>query len=236
MKQENLVALLPMKANSERIPRKNFLSFHGKPLFRWILDTLLSISEIDRVVINTDARDILARHGIIDSARIQIRDRPRNLCGDAVSMNCVLANDIANVSAKLYFMTHTTNPLIGGNTIRRALKQFYQAQTVDSADSLFSVNRCQTRFYRQDGSAVNHSIHDLIPTQNLTPWYEENSNLYLFTAESFSTTNTRIGERPILFETPKIESIDIDTLEDWSVAEALAQYLFPAKGGHRLNK
>ena len=58
--QRRTVALLPMKANSERVKGKNFRDFCGKPLFRWILDTLLAVDEIDQVVINTDARHILA--------------------------------------------------------------------------------------------------------------------------------------------------------------------------------
>src|SRR5262249_9017177 len=51
-----VVALLPMKGHSERVPGKNFRDFCGKPLFRWILDSLLSLPEIGLVVINTDAR------------------------------------------------------------------------------------------------------------------------------------------------------------------------------------
>ena len=56
-----IVALLPLKAHSERIPGKNFKPLAGKPLFRWILDTLLGIDAIDRVVINTDAQHELDR-------------------------------------------------------------------------------------------------------------------------------------------------------------------------------
>ena len=42
---DKIVALLPMKANSERVVGKNFRDFNGKPLFRWILDTLLSVGQ-----------------------------------------------------------------------------------------------------------------------------------------------------------------------------------------------
>ena len=56
---QKIVALLPMKANSERVKGKNFKIFNSKPLFRWMLDTLLAIKEIDQVIINTDAREIL---------------------------------------------------------------------------------------------------------------------------------------------------------------------------------
>ncbi len=68
--RRGLVALLPMKAHSERIPEKNFRPFAGKPLFRWMLDKLLNVEDIDLVIINTDARDILARRGLNSGGKI----------------------------------------------------------------------------------------------------------------------------------------------------------------------
>ena len=49
--KKKIVALLPMKANSERVKGKNFRDFNGKPLFRWTLDTLLANEEIDKIII-----------------------------------------------------------------------------------------------------------------------------------------------------------------------------------------
>ncbi|MGR8919447.1 MAG: acylneuraminate cytidylyltransferase family protein [Gammaproteobacteria bacterium] len=216
------VALLPMKAHSERVPGKNFRRLGDKPLFRWVLDTLLAVDEIDLVVINTDARRELAAAGFEASPRVLIRDRSAALCGDLVSMNLILADDIAAVPAATYLMTHTTNPLLSVATVTDALAQFRAAHAAGRCDSLFSVTKFQTRFYRADGSAVNHDPDELIRTQDLEPWYEENSNLYLFTADSFSRTNARIGRRPMLYETPASESIDIDDQEDWRIAEAMA--------------
>jgi CMP-N-acetylneuraminic acid synthetase len=89
-------------------------------------------------------------------------------------------------------------------------------------DSLFTVNEYQTRFYRKDGSAVNHDPDVLLPTQELEPWYEENSNLYIFTKDSFRKTNARIGAAPILFPTPTLESADIDNATQWRIAEIIA--------------
>lgn len=221
----SLVALLPMKANSVRVPSKNFRPLAGRPLFRWILDTLLSLPEIDLVVINTDAREILADNGLSDGevgGRVLIRDRRPEICGDLVSMNLVLADDVGAVPAEAYLMTHTTNPLLGARTIGEAVARYREALASGEADSLFSVNRVQTRFYRADGSAVNHDPDNLIRTQDLEPWFEENSNLYLFTADSFAATGARIGRRPMMFETPRLESVDIDGPEDWALAEALA--------------
>jgi CMP-N-acetylneuraminic acid synthetase len=223
--KSRIVALLPMKANSERVKGKNFRDFCGKPLFRWILDTLLEVKEIDQVIINTDARQILADNGLTDTDRITIRDRKPEICGDLVSMNLVLADDVANVPADVYLMTHTTNPLISAETIRKALAAFQEARVAGKADSLFTVDKVQTRFYRADCSPVNHDPDNLIPTQHLEPWFEENSNLYLFTGDSFAKTNARIGKQPMMYEGPFFESIDIDTPADWDFAVVAARYL-----------
>lgn len=119
-----LVALLPMKGHSERIPEKNFRLFVGKPLFRWVLDKLLSVDEVDLIVINTDARDILSTHGIESAGKILIRDRKTEICGDLVSMNRIIEDDLREIDADLYLMSHTTNPLLSTETIRRALETF----------------------------------------------------------------------------------------------------------------
>jgi CMP-N-acetylneuraminic acid synthetase len=226
---KKIVALLPMKANSERVTGKNFKDFHGKPLFRWILDSLIEVEEIGQVIINTDARHILRENGVIDSDRILIRDRKPEICGDMVSMNLVLADDIENVEADSYLMTHTTNPLLSAETIRRALGAFQQGKSEGIADSLFTVDKIQARFYRADCSAVNHDPNNLVRTQDLEPWFQENSNLYIFTRGSFAETNGRIGIKPMMFESPKFESIDIDTPEDWDFAVISARYLMEQK-------
>lgn len=217
------VALLPMKAHSARVSGKNFRNFAGKPLFRWILDTLLSVEEIEKVVINTDAREILAQNGLVDSDRVMIRDRKPEICGDFVSMNLVLADDVAAVDSTAYLMTHTTNPLLGAESIRGALKTYHAGVETGSCDSLFTVNKFQTRFYREDVSAVNHDPNNLIRTQDLEPWFEENSNLYLFNRTSFAATKARIGRKPAMFETPRRESADIDDQEGWDIAEIMAK-------------
>lgn len=222
--KHRIVALLPMKANSQRVKGKNFREFSGKPLFRWVLDTLLEVREIDQIVINTDARHILAENGLVDSDRVVIRDRKPEICGDFVSMNLVLADDVANVPADIYVMTHTTNPLLTADTVRQAIALQKQGMASGSHDSVFTVNKHQTRFYHADMSAVNHDPKNLIRTQDLEPWFEENSNLFVFSGDSFKAANARIGLKPVMLEQRKTESIDIDDAESWEMAEAMAMY------------
>ena len=222
MNSNRVVALLPMKAHSERVPAKNFRPLLGRPLFEWVLQTLISIPAIEQIVINTDARAQLEDNSLIRRPQVLIRDRRPDLCGDLVSMNLILADDISSIPADLYLMTHTTNPLLSAATISRALEVFRTGVKTRAIDSLFSVNRHQARFYDENGRPVNHDPARLVRTQDLAPLFEENSTLYLFTAESFSFTQARIGRRPIMFETPAVESFDIDEESDWEIVEALA--------------
>ena len=219
-----VVALLPMKANSERVKGKNFRDFGGKPLFKWVLDTLLSVAEIDLIVINTDARNILAEYGLIDNERILIRDRPKEICGDLISMNLIIKDDIKNIDSDIYLMTHTTNPFLSRHSVQAAIEKFQITVKAGVADSLFTVNKVQDRFYDVDVLPINHDPANLIRTQDLDPWYQENSNLYLFSKESFYKTDARIGANPTMLVTAPYESTDIDTPDDWELGEVMVEY------------
>ena len=223
MTKYSTVALLPMKANSERVKGKNFKDFCGKPLFRWVLDNLLAEPRIDKIIINTDAREILKANGLEDSDKVIIRDRPKEICGDMVSMNLVIEDDVKNIDSDTYLMTHTTNPLLALKSINQALDR-YEIGKQEGFDSLFTVNKIQTRFYDENVKAINHDPDNLIRTQDLPPWYEENSNLYIFSKKSFEKTNARIGMSPQMLVTEPFESTDIDTPTDWELAEVLVAY------------
>ena len=117
MTRKKIVALLPLKENSERIADKNFKNFAGKPLFFWILDSLLKNNNINSVVINTDAEETLLNNGLKQSNRVIIKERPIHLRGDDISMNLIIEDDVNFTEADLYLMTHTTNPLLSTKTI-----------------------------------------------------------------------------------------------------------------------
>lgn len=225
-----IVALLPIKANSERVKQKNFKELGGKPLFKWVLDSLLQVEMLDKIVINTDARSILKEFGVDDSLKILIHDRPLEICGDMVDMNKVIKNDVERISSEIYLMTHATNPFIKYESINKAINYFLKIKE-SGVDSLFSVNKMQSRFYNSEVNAINHNPSMLLRTQDLEPVYEENSNLYLFTQESFQNNNRRIGSNPRMIQSKKIESIDIDDSEDWILAEAVASYILLSRQG-----
>lgn len=212
-----IVALMPMKGHSERIPHKNMRLFNGKPLFYWMLSKLVNSKLIDKVVVDTDSPII---SGMIqkDFPEVILLERPEELCGDLVSMNDIIGNDIVEVYGDIYLQTHSTNPLLKIDTINTAIKCFIDN---DKNDSLFGVTKLNKMFWSHDGVPINHSPVDLIRTQDLSPVYEENSNMYIFTKDSFVKHRSRIGDTPYMFEIPRDESFDIDEMIDFRIAESL---------------
>lgn len=213
-------ALLPMKGHSERVKNKNLRNFNGKPLFYYVLNTLMRCEYVSGVYIDTDSEEI-AKQVKCFFQDVHIIERPLELCGDMVSMNAIIKHDMQVVGKEYYIQTHTTNPLLKVDTLKRGCELF--VKNLNQYDSLFSVNRIQTRLYDVAGKAVNHDPSRLIRTQDLTPLYEENSNLYIFSRSSFMESNARIGRTPWMLEMDRLESIDIDEETDFILAEQIGK-------------
>jgi CMP-N-acetylneuraminic acid synthetase len=213
-----LVALVPMRHHSQRVPGKNYRMLAGKPLFHHIVETLLAVPEIAEVVVDTDSTPVingLRRH----FPQVKVIDRPEHLRADDVPMNDILIHDTGQVPADFYLQTHSTNPLLKQETVARAIKAFLA--DAPAHDSLFSVTRLQTRLYDQHGGAINHDPAVLIQTQDLPPVYEENSCLYIFTRENLIKRHHRIGENPMMFEIDAEEAWDIDEELDFTITDFL---------------
>lgn len=212
-----LIALVPMKGHSERMPGKNIRSLHGRPLFHWVLVSLQNSRHVTSIVIDTDSREI-AEDALEHFDQVIILDRPEAIRGDFVSMNSIIDYDLSQIEGEHFLQTHSTNPLLTTATIDRAIERYFS--NLETYDSLFSVTRHQVRLYWQDGRPINHNPQELLRTQDLESVYEENSNIYIFSSTSFRQSGKRrIGIRPQMFEMDKLEAIDIDEEEDFRLAE-----------------
>lgn len=218
VKPNKVTALVPMRHLSERVPGKNYREFCGRPLFQHILLTLRDCPSVGRVVVDTDS-PVVMEQCAAEFPEVRVIERPAHLRAGTVPMNEVLLHDAAMEPSEWYLQTHSTNPLLRCETIERAIGELMTVYP--RKDSLFGVTKWQARFYGADGLPVNHDPKVLMRTQDLPPMYEENSNLYIFRGEHLKQRKNRIGERPILFEIDRMESVDIDDEAGWRLAEAL---------------
>ncbi len=213
--QPRIVALVPMRHHSERVPGKNYRPFAGLPLYHRIIGSLLACPLVSQIVIDTDSSTITedaSKH----FPKVRLIERPEHLRADDIPMNDILLHDVSLFPADFYLQTHSTNPLLKSETITKAIQVFLRNYPM--YDSLFSVTRI---LWDSLARAINHNPAILLRTQDLPPVYEENSCLYIFTKEVLERRHNRIGDRPLMFEIDRIESWDIDEEQDFRIAEIL---------------
>lgn len=214
-----LTALMPMRHTSERVPGKNYRPFgDGRPLFHHMIDVLAACPQIDKIVIDTDSPTI-KEDCTSCFPDVIVLERPQHLLDGMTPMNDVLLHDIAEVDSEFYLQTHATNPLLKNETMQKAIDTFFHRYPI--YDSLFSVTRVQTRFWDSLARAVNHNPDILIRTQDLPPFYEENSCIYIFEGRLLKERHNRIGNRPYLFEIERLEAQDIDEEIDFRIADLI---------------
>lgn len=214
---KSFTALVPLKGHSERVPNKNIRSLGGRPLFAHILQTLSNAPWISEIIVNTDS-DHISQAVLKLFPRIIINPRDPSILGDHITMNTIIPWDLKIAKNENILQTHATNPFVTLESLEKARDLFLQRQ----GDSVFSVNKFQSRFYDENFKPINHDLKKLIPTQDLPEWYEENSCFYFFSKKSFEQTKNRIGNSPKAFVLPKYEAIDIDTEDDFLLAEKLS--------------
>ena len=216
MKIPGIKALVPMRANSVRVPNKNLRTLVGQPCFHWIVTQLVNSKYIDEVIINTDSQEI--SKSARENFDVTILERPDFLKGYDISIQPLIEYDLSQTTGTHYLQTHSANPLVTTETIDNAIEAFFSQNT---HDALFSVTEIKQRFYWPDGRGINHDPDVLIPTQNLDPIYHENSCFYIFSRATNMKTKTRLGSNPMMFPIDRLESVDIDDMEDFYWAEFL---------------
>ncbi|MBI9043053.1 MAG: acylneuraminate cytidylyltransferase family protein [Anaerolineaceae bacterium] len=218
--KKRIVALVPMRHHSQRVPGKNYRPLAGKPLFHHIVDTLMKCPEIDEIVVDTDST-IIIESIRMDFPQVKILERPEHLRADEIPMNEILLYDTSQVESDLYLQTHSTNPLLKSETISKAIQVLLA--DYPTFDSLFGVTRLQTRLWDSLTQPINHNPAILLQTQDLPPVYEENSCIYLFTRDVLERKRNRLGDRPMMYEIEVDEAWDIDEELDFTIVDLLLQ-------------
>lgn len=209
------VAFVPIKLNNERLPGKNTKCFrNGKPLITYILDTLKKVKVVDEIYVYCSDDSIceyLPSH-------VKFLKRPSYLDLSTTSFNEVLVSFAKDVDADIYVLTHATAPFISAGTFEKGVR----AITQNGYDSALSVVKKQ-EFVWKDGKPFNYDPKAIPRTQDLEPLYMETCGMYVYTQKLIKEERRRIGHRPYMVEVSEIEACDINTMEDFLLAEAILE-------------
>jgi CMP-N-acetylneuraminic acid synthetase len=208
-----IVAFVPIKFHSERLPGKNFLLLNGKPLCYHIFKTLLhSKNIVETYVYCSDEK-------ITDyiPEKVIFKKRSENLDRNETKGMQIYQSFVDEVDADWYVLAHATSPFLKTASVDAAIEKVL----ADTFDSAFSAQRVQT-FCWYKGRPLNYNLDDVVRTQDIEPVFVETSGFYMFTKDLIKK-NRRIGNHPWMQEVDLIEAVDIDEKEDFSFAEKISK-------------
>jgi len=214
------VAIIPARGGSKAIPRKNIISFCGRPLIAWSIEHALGSKYISEVYVTTDDKeiaDISRQYG----ARI-IR-RPQELATDTSSSEAALLHAISEIEkqdkTELIVFLQATSPLREKDDIDNALEKFLS----ENADSLFSASIledfCVWESVNNELKSLTFDYRNRGRRQDKKPYYLENGSIYIFKPAIFEQYENRLGGKIALYEMPFWKSYEIDGIEDLDICE-----------------
>jgi len=211
--KETTSVIIPIKTNNTRLPGKNTMKLNGKPLYSYLFNTVKKVRGLDDVYIDSSDPMIWA---IANEFGFKVLRRPECLNSDNTTGNELIQNVINNITSDILGQLFVTSPFIKSTTIDTAIRLLKENKQIESIIGV--VERYNRYWYK--GSPVNHDVTNLQRTQDLTPLQEESPDLYFFRRAAFLKYGNRVCGYKHFLPVNSIEAIDIDTLEDFQLAEA----------------
>ena len=220
-----IISIIPARGGSKRLPGKNIRSLAGKPLINWSIQASLATPEVHRTIVSTDDQEIA---DIARSAGAEVFHRNPDLAGDHSSTAPVLQEVLLSLNLQPDFIVllQPTSPLRPLDCIQEGLGQIIR----DRGDALIGVSKCKTGpewMLRKNKGCLqlpqqNEFTH--IRSQDQETCYQINGALYIYTFQALMEAEKYVwGERTLPYLIPPPYDIDIDTLNDFNIAEAIAQ-------------
>lgn len=208
----NVIAIMPIKLNNERLPGKNTKLLAGKPLLQYELNNLLSTKLLDEICVycSDDSIRTFLPQGVSFLKRPAYLDLPTS------NFTQIFEQFISVKDSDIYVYAHATAPFVTADT----MKECIEAVKSGEYDSAFCASKIQDYLW-QKGKPMNFNATNIPRSQDLDPVYRETSGVYVFTKEVFTKYHRRIGMRPFIKEVSFKEAVDINNPEDFDLAEAL---------------
>ena len=208
-----VVAFLPVKGSSLRIPSKNTKLLDGKPLFLHSLEKLLKCDFIDEVYLDTESEEIteLAKFN-----NHKILHRDPKLASNSTDGNKLFMNEVNSIDADIYIQLLCTAPFININTIKEGIDKL---RTSSEYDSCFLTRH--EALYKWNDNKCNYDIDNIPNSIDLKKEIIETMGLYIITKDAALKYKRRIGNRPYFLKASTIEAVDVNNPEDFYMANLI---------------
>jgi len=226
------VAIIPARGGSKRIPRKNIQLFHGKPIIAYAIETAIESALFSRVIVSTDDPEIAQiakNHG----AEVPFLRSEEN-ADDFATTSSVLLEVLEQLSTNGESYTsacciYPTSPLIDSKDLKNANEQFIRNKYDVLISSVVYSFPIQRSFHLNAANLVELNHPDAINqrSQDLIKNYHDAGAMYFFNVQKFKASKSLWEGNIGAFKLSELKVQDIDTLEDWKIAELKYSILHP---------
>jgi CMP-N,N'-diacetyllegionaminic acid synthase len=220
-----ILAIVPARGGSKRIPQKNIVPFAGKPLLAHTLDAALGALDRTRVFVSTDDPQIAS---VAQRMQVQVIDRPAEHASDTASTEAVLLHALADPRVAgqhpSWVMTlPPTSPLRDAATIARFMTEVERDGR--RADCYFSVTEDRGDYWQRKPDGHWSRLFPDAPRrqQSREPLYEENSAIYLTRVAALKDTGSILGRAACGVPIARQAAIDVNEQADIDYAQWLLQ-------------
>lgn len=224
------IAIIPARGGSKRFPQKNIALFNGKPLISWTIEAAIAANCFDCIVVSSDDNKILATASQYQDQGVISLERPEELALDTATTAQTILHAIEvmeeqqNNKFDICCELLPTSPLRTGKDIAEAM-----ALLTTDCDAVVSMQECPCVpdfIFQIDGENKAHAhmeeskvFSGVTRSQDYPSLFYPNGAIYLGWTETYKKTVSFYTKNFKIYPMPVARSIDIDTKEDFTVAQ-----------------
>lgn len=218
----NILAIIPARGGSKGIPRKNVLLLSGQPLISYAIQNAKSSGFQMDVAVSTDDQEIT---NVSNQFGAEVIRRNKKLASDEVTLDPVIFDAVQQMESKTgkaydYVITlQPTSPLLSADTLDSAIQKMLNDETIDTLISAVNDPHLSWTTKEVKGVVTVLPNYEARLNRQYLPKNFVETGAFVITKRHFVKPDTRFGKNISVYEVPASESTDIDTKQDWWVAE-----------------
>lgn len=218
----NILAIIPARGGSKGIPRKNVLLLSGQPLISYAIQNAKSSRFQMDVAVSTDDQEIT---NVSNQFGAEVIRRNKKLASDEVTLDPVIFDAVQQMEGKAgktydYVITlQPTSPLLSADTLDSAIQKMLNDETIDTLISAVNDPHLSWTTKKVKGVVTVLPNYEARLNRQYLPKNFVETGAFVITKRHFVKPDTRFGKNISVYEVPASESTDIDTKQDWWVAE-----------------
>ena len=213
MKKGKVTAVVAVRKGSQRVPNKNIKPFGDTTLLDLKLQTLLKVSNIDEIIVNSDCDEMIE---IGKSYGVKTKKREEYFASSEASNSEFHGHIGKTTNTDYIFLAPVCSPFISSEKHEEAIDQFMNSE----CDSLTSTSLVKGHLWL-DGKPINYDLNNVPNSQDLPDIEMINYGITIVDKNIMKNKSRVIGDKPNFIILNEYEGVDINTPFEFQTAEII---------------